>query len=327
MKKTSGASEEKARERQKIVQRVGLVTICVNFILAAGKLTAGFVGKSTAMISDAVHSFSDVISTIIVIIGAKLAGNKADHEHNYGHEKFESIATILLAMVLFATAIALFYAGIKSILAASASDRTFTPPTAVALTAAIVSIVVKGWMYFYTVFYARKIASQALKADAWHHLSDSLSSVGSFIGILGAMLGVFVLDGIATLVISLLIGKVSIDIVLQVIRQLTDHAASDETVAKIKKIIADDEQVLRLDDLKTRICGSVIYVDAEIAVDRSLNIVEAHAIAQTVHDQIERELGVVKHVNVHVNPYLAEETDESAEQEIPPEPPQDAADV
>lgn len=309
-KRQRGAAAAEGGQRLKIIKKVGLCTIAVNVLLAVGKLVAGFVGSSTAMISDAVHSFSDVFSTVIVMIGARLAGNKADKDHNYGHEKFESVATIMLAMILFATAAALFYAGVKSVLAASSADASFTPPTAIALGAAIVSIVVKGAMYVYTIFYARKIASQALKADAWHHLSDALSSVGSFVGILGAMLGAYVLDGVATLVISLLICKVSVDIALQVVHQLTDHAAPEETVAMIEKLIEGDKRVLRLDDLKTRISGSVIYVDAEIAVDSALNIVQAHAIAQDVHDGIERELGQVKHVNVHVNPYFPDGKDD-----------------
>ena len=243
----------------KIINKVAIVTIVVNLVLAVGKFLAGIFGHSTAMISDAVHSSSDVLSTLIVLVGARIAVKNEDKDHNYGHDKFESIASILLAMLLFATALALGWTGIKSI-AAAAKGGGFVKPTLAALIAAIVSIVVKEGMYWYTIYYAKKIDSQALKADAWHHRSDAFSSVAGFVGILGAMLGVYVLEGIATVLIALLIIKVSYDIVKIVLRQLTDHAAPEELVGKIYKTINDDEDVKNVALLKTRISGSIIYV-------------------------------------------------------------------
>lgn len=286
----------------KIINKVAIVTIIVNLVLAIGKFLAGILGHSTAMISDAVHSSSDVLSTLIVLIGARIAVKNEDKDHNYGHDKFESIASILLAMLLFATGLALGWTGIKSIINA-AKGGDFVKPTIAALIAAIVSIVVKEGMYWYTIYYAKKLDSQALKADAWHHRSDAFSSVAGFVGILGAMLGVYVLEGVATVLIALLIVKVSYDIVKVVIRQLTDHAAPEELVSKIYKTINDDEDVKNIDLLKTRISGSIIYVEAEIAVDRTLNIVEAHDIAQRVHDKIESSFEEVRHIVIHVNPY------------------------
>lgn len=289
----------------KIINKVAIVTIVVNLILSIGKLIAGIVGNSTAMISDAVHSGSDVLSTFIVLIGARIAVKSEDRDHNYGHDKFENIASIILAMMLFATALALGYAGIQSII--SVTKGEFVKPSYIALVAAIVSIVVKEGMYWYTIYYAKKLDSQALKADAWHHRSDAFSSIASFAGILGAILGVFVLEGIATLLIAVLIIKVSYDIVKVVIKQLTDHAAPEELVSRIYKTIDEDQDVKNIDVLKTRISGSIIYVDAEIAVDSSLNIVDAHEIAERVHDKIESEFKEVKHIAIHVNPYFGEE--------------------
>ena len=286
----------------KIINKVAIVTIVVNLVLAVGKFLAGIFGHSTAMISDAVHSSSDVLSTLIVLVGARIAVKNEDKDHNYGHDKFESIASILLAMLLFATALALGWTGIKSI-ADAAKGGEFVKPTLAALIAAIVSIVVKEGMYWYTIYYAKNLDSQALKADAWHHRSDAFSSVAGFVGILGAMLGVYVLEGIATVLIALLIIKVSYDIVKIVLRQLTDHAAPEELVGKIYKTINDDEDVKNVDLLKTRISGSIIYVEAEIAVDRELSIVEAHDIAQRVHDKIETTFEEVRHIVIHVNPY------------------------
>ena len=287
----------------KIINKVAIVTIVVNLILAIGKFLAGIFGKSTAMISDAVHSSSDVLSTLIVLVGARIAVKNEDKDHNYGHDKFESIASIMLAMLLFATALGLGYTGIKDIILASKEDDNYVKPTLLALIAAIVSIVVKEGMYWYTIFYAKKLDSQALKADAWHHRSDAFSSIAGFVGILGAMLGVYVLEGIATVLIALLIVKVSYDIVKVVIRQLTDHAAPEELVSKIYKTINEGGDGKNIDLLKTRISGSIIYVEAEIAVDSALNIIEAHAIAQRVHDKIEETFEEVKHIVIHVNPY------------------------
>lgn len=297
----------------KIINKVAIVTIVVNLILSIGKFVAGIVGNSTAMVSDAVHSASDVLSTFIVLIGARIAVKSEDRDHNYGHDKFENIASIILAMMLFATALALGYAGIQSII--SATKGEFVKPSYIALVAAIVSIVVKEGMYWYTIYYAKKLDSQALKADAWHHRSDAFSSVASFVGILGAILGALVLEGIATLLIAVLIIKVSYDIVKVVIKQLTDHAAPEELVSKIYKTIDDDEDVKNIDVLKTRISGSIIYVDAEIAVDSSLNIVDAHAIAERVHDKIEQDFKEVRHIAIHVNPYFGEEKQEETFEE------------
>ncbi|MDE5617205.1 MAG: cation diffusion facilitator family transporter [Clostridia bacterium] len=289
----------------KTINKVATVTIVVNLLLAVGKFVAGFVGNSTAMISDAVHSASDVASTVIVLIGARIAVKNEDKDHNYGHDKFESIASIILAMMLFATALMLGYAGIKSVI--NATKGEFVKPSYVALVAAIVSVVVKEGMYWYTIFYAKKLDSQALKADAWHHRSDAFSSIAGFVGILGAILGALVLEGIATVLIALLIIKVSYDIVKVVLRQLTDHAASDELYGKIYKTINEDKDVKNIDLLKTRISGSIIYVEAEIAVDSTLNIVDAHEIAQRVHDNIESTFEEVRHIVIHVNPFFENE--------------------
>lgn len=297
----------------KIINKVAIVTIVVNLVLSIGKFVAGIVGNSTAMVSDAVHSASDVLSTFIVLIGARIAVKSEDRDHNYGHDKFENIASIILAMMLFATALALGYAGIQSII--SATKGEFVKPSYIALVAAIVSIVVKEGMYWYTIYYAKKLDSQALKADAWHHRSDAFSSVASFIGILGAILGVLVLEGIATLFIAVLIIKVSYDIVKVVIKQLTDHAAPEELVGRIYKTIDEDKDVMNIDVLKTRISGSIIYVDAEIAVDSSLNIVDAHAIAERVHDKIEQDFKEVRHIAIHVNPYFGEQKKEESFEE------------
>lgn len=283
-----------------LAMRVSLVTVVINLILAAGKIAAGIIGGSGAMISDGVHSASDVFTTIIVIIGIAVSRKKADSSHQYGHERLECVASILLAATLFATGIGIAYTATGNIF--SGNYATLTVPTLLPLLAAIVSIVVKEWMYWYTRGAAKILSSGALMADAWHHRSDALSSVGSFIGILGARLGYPVLDSVASFVICIFIVKAAYDIFRDSIAKLTDRACDGETEAEIRKLIMEQEGVIELDDLKTRLFGSRIYIDVEISADGSQSLSQAHEIAEKVHDAIEGAFHNVKHCMVHVNP-------------------------
>lgn len=288
------------KANEKIAMRVSRNTIIGNFSLSAFKLAAGLIGHSAAMLSDAVHSLSDVLSTIVVIIGVKLANQKADKEHPYGHERFESVAAILLAAILGATGLAIGYGGLRTIL--SGNYEAISIPGMLALFAAIVSIVVKEGMYWYTRAAAKKIHSGALMADAWHHRSDALSSIGSFAGILGARIGFPILDSVACLIICLFIEKAAIDIFRDAISKMTDHACSDETEAQLRTVILAQPEVLGIDLLQTRIFGDKIYVDVEIRADADSPLHITHDIAHRVHDAIETEFSTVKHCMVHVNP-------------------------
>lgn len=173
----------------------------------------------------------------------------------------------------------------------------------IALIAAVISIIVKEAMYWYTRNVAKKINSGALMADAWHHRSDSLSSIGSFIGILGARFGFLILDSIASIIISLFVIKAGVDIFIETIRKMTDEACDEETVTKIYKVIENECGVKRIDDVKTRKFGNKIYVDVEISADGEKTLFETHKIAENVHNSIEKEIQFVKHCMVHVNPY------------------------
>ena len=286
----------------KIINKVAIVTIVVNLVLAIGKFLAGIFGNSTAMISDAVHSSSDVLSTLIVLIGARIAVKNEDKDHNYGHDKFESIASILLAMLLFATALALGYTGIKDIISATKGDEEYVKPTMLALIAAIVSIVVKEGMYWYTIFYAKKLDSQALKADAWHHRSDALSSVGALIGIAGARMGFPISDPLASVVICFFIEKAAFEIFRDAVDKMVDKACDEETEQQLKECALSQEGVLGVDLLHTRVFGNMIYVDIEIRADGNETLRRAHGIAERVHDSIEKNFPKVKHIMVHVNP-------------------------
>lgn len=287
-------------EFQRVANKVSFVTIIGNILLSVMKLIAGFIAHSNAMISDAIHSASDVFSTFVVIIGIKLASKKADKEHPYGHERLECVAAIVLSMVLFITGFGIGNAALKNI--TSGDYNNIAVPGILALVAAIVSIVSKEAMYWYTRYNAKRIDSSALMADAWHHRSDAFSSIGALIGIAGARLGFPIMDSIASLIIFVFIIKAAYDIFKDAIDKMVDHACDDDTVNQIRECVMKHEDVLGIDMLQTRIFGNKIYVDLEIATDGSYTLSKAHTIAESVHDDIEKSFPKVKHIMVHVNP-------------------------
>lgn len=293
-------SKEISTEKQ-IAMKISVVSIFANIALSLIKLFAGFFAHSSAMISDAVHSASDVFSTIIVILGIQIASKKSDKKHQYGHERFECVASVILADVLMLTGFAIGYTGLKTIL--SGHYDTLAIPGILALFAAILSIVVKEAMFWYTRNGAKKINSGALMADAWHHRSDALSSIGAFIGILGSRLGFPILDAVASIVICLFILKAAFEIFKDAFDKMVDASCDEKTVAQIRETVANQNGVLRIDSIMTRQFGNKAYVDVEIAVEGSLSLVDAHGIAEHVHHAIEEHFPTVKHCMVHVNPY------------------------
>lgn len=287
-------------EFQRVANKVSLITIAGNMILSALKLFAGIKAHSSAMISDAIHSASDVFSTFVVIIGIKLASKKSDKEHPYGHERIECIAALLLAVVLFITGFGIGIDALKNIL--NGNYNNLQVPGILALIAAIISIVSKEGMYWYTRYYAKKIDSSALMADAWHHRSDAFSSIGALIGIGGARLGFSIMDSLASLVIFVFIAKAAFDIFKDAMDKMVDHSCDEETEHKIYDCIIKNESVKDIDLLQTRIFGNKIYVDVEIQVEASYTLQKAHEIAENIHDDIEQNFPKVKHIMVHVNP-------------------------
>ena len=284
---------------KQIAMRVSIVSVAVNMLLSVLKLAAGLIAHSGAMVSDAVHSASDVFSTFVVMIGVHMASKEADEEHPYGHERMECVAAIVLAAVLFATGLAIGYAGLNQLLGGYEEIKA---PGALALLAAVVSIGVKEWMYWYTVLAAKKINSGALKADAWHHRSDALSSVGALFGIAGARMGYPVLDCVASVVICAFVIKAAYDIFKDAVDKMLDTACDKDTVKKLQKIILNQPGVLGISKLTTRIFGSKVYVDVEIEADGDMTLRAAHEVAENVHHAIERGASDVKHCMVHVNP-------------------------
>ncbi len=286
-------------QRLKITAHVGKITIIANVILSLLKILAGLIANSGAMLADGIHTLSDVATTFAVIIGMKMSSKPDDSDHPYGHEKIEAVVSKLLAILLAITAIGIGYSGIKNIVL-----KNFSRPGTLALIAAIISIAVKEWMYHYTVKAANKIESPSLKADAWHHRSDALSSIGTLVGIGGAMLGIEILDPIASIVVCIMIIRVSVEIYIQAYNQLIDKSAGADILNKIKYIITNVNGVCSIDDIKTRIHGTRIFADVEISVNGNISVYDGHKIAQNVHDKIETEIPDIKHCMVHVNPYI-----------------------
>ena len=299
-KTTTRKNNTNENDFQKVANRVSMITIIGNITLSVIKLIAGIIAHSNAMISDAVHSASDVFSTIVVIIGIKLASKKSDKEHPYGHERLECVAAIVLAIVLFITGLGIGMEALKNIV--SGDYENLMVPGILALIAAILSIVAKEGMYWYTRYYAKKIDSSALMADAWHHRSDAFSSIGALIGIGGARLGFPIMDSIASLVIFVFIVKAAFDIFKDAMDKMVDHSCDEAMEKQLRDCIMRNDKVLGLDLLQTRIFGNKIYVDVEIQADGSLTLREGHKIAEAVHDDIERTFPKVKHIMVHVNP-------------------------
>ena len=300
--------ETAATDGRKIAMRVSKVSIGVNIALSAFKLAAGLAAHSGAMISDAVHSASDVFSTVIVMIGVTVSAKKSDKEHPYGHERMECVASILLSVVLFATGVGIGVQGVKKIAADSLGNAVI--PGRAALAAAVISILVKEWMYWYTRGAAKKIHSGVLMADAWHHRSDALSSIGAFAGILGARLGFPVLDPLASVVICVFIGKAAWDIFQDAMNKMVDKACDDRTIQQIRQVVLENPGVEKIDTIRTRMFGVRAYVDMEIAADENLTLRQAHRIAEDVHNRVEEQFPEVKHCMVHVNPLTQREIKE-----------------
>lgn len=290
----------KGKSGRQIAMQVSVISIAVNLLLSVFKLIAGIFGRSSAMISDAVHSASDVFSTLIVMVGVTVSNKASDENHQYGHERLECVASLILAAILALTGLGIGIKGVEQII--NGGYDTLKVPGGIALAAAVISIVVKEWMFWFTRGAARKIDSGSLMADAWHHRTDALSSIGSFIGILGARLGFPIMDPLASVVICIFIVKAAFDIFRDSVEKMVDTSCEEEVIEKMRKVILDQEGVLKIDVLKTRMFGSKIYVDIEIGADAAQTLREAHDIAESVHDAIEEEFGAVKHCMVHVNP-------------------------
>lgn len=294
---SKGDAEVAARNRT--VAKLSAVGVAGNVLLAVFKLVAGILGNSMALVSDAVHSASDVLATAVAYVGDRIARRAADENHPYGHERFEQLASAILALILASVGIGIGVAGVQAALAGNPEGDM---PGILAIVAAAVSIAVKEAMFWYTRHGARAIGSDVFMADAWHHRTDALSSVAALIGVGAARLGFPLGDSLASVVICLFILKVAWDVGREAIGKLVDESGGDEINGLIAECAITCEGIDHIDSVVTRRFGSQYYADVEVAMDGSLPLSEAHRRAEQVHAHIEREFPQVKHVTVHVNP-------------------------
>lgn len=290
--------------REQEISRVTWLGMAINAVLTAFKLVAGFVGRSSAMVADGVHSLSDFISDIIILIFLKISSKGRDKNHDFGHGKFETMATFILSIILIVVAAEILAGGISKIKAVIAGE-TIATPSMIALIAAAVSILAKEFCYWITVRVGHRVNSPAVIANAWHHRSDALSSVGSMVGI-GAAIFIgnkwVILDPIMGCGISIAIFVVAVKMALPAMKELLDISLPEETENEIVRIASEVEGVTDVHNLKTRRNGPSIIIDAHIMVDHNISIVEAHRIATVVENRLTETYGTGTQISIHIEP-------------------------
>jgi len=295
------------RTREQSIYRVTLLGTLGNIMLCAFKFAAGAVGRSSAMVADAVHSLSDLLTDVIVLVMVRFSSRPRDDEHNYGHGKFETLATAIIGILLFAVGAGLFYYGTRDVWD-FCHGKPLNPPGIIALIAALVSIIVKEGLYHYTMRAGVALKSPAMQANAWHHRSDALSSIGTTSGIAGAILlgpGWAVLDPIAAVAVSLLIMRVAWQLFKPCIDELLEHSLDPETEKKILDILSSEPHVSDVHNLRTRKIGPVSSVEAHVRMPDDMSVKQSHDITRRMEDGLRNLLGEDTYVNIHIEPRSA----------------------
>ena len=290
--------------RTKKAQQVTWIGAVINVILSVCKILAGVVGKSSAMIADGIHSLSDLVTDVIVIVFFRISDAEKDDRHPYGHGKFETFSTFLIALVLFGVGLGIFYGGASKIVSVIQGE-ILPKPQMIAFWAALISIVCKEALFQYTKIVGKQINSQAVIANAWHHRSDAFSSIGVAIGIAGAIfLGDkwVVLDPIAGVIVSLFIIKTAVTLSLPSIQELMEASLPKETVQKIETLIMADSEIKSFHKLRSRKVGEVFIIDVHIQLDNAISLVQAHNIAGALSQRIREEFGNKTQINIHTEP-------------------------
>lgn len=290
--------------REKEIYKITLWGSFVNFLLLVFKFVAGFVGNSAAMIADAVHSLSDFITDIIVILFVRVSSMPKDENHHYGHGKYETLATAIIGVVLFAVGVGILVNAVEAIIDFF-HGKELAAPNIWALGAAAVSIVFKEALYQYTVYKGKNLNSNAVMANAWHHRSDALSSIGTLLGISGAMfLGEKwrVLDPIAAFLVSIFILKVAIELTKASLEELLEKSLPKKTQEKILNIIHSFPEVKSPHNLRTRHIGSNIAIEFHIRMDGNLSLNEVHEITKRMENALKAEFGPLTHIGIHMEP-------------------------
>ena len=293
-----------ATNREKSIYKVTWIGSIVNFLLLVFKFIAGFLGHSSALVADAVHSLSDFATDIIVIVFVKISGKPEDDDHRYGHGKYETLATALIGVALFAVGIGLLVSGATKV-ADVIKGVVLPAPSMIALVAAAVSIVAKEILYRYTVRVGKNLNSQAVVANAWHHRSDAFSSIGTLIGIGGAILlgeKWRILDPLAAIVVSAFIIKVAADLLKPCVDELLERSLPAETEKRILDIIASFPEVSSPHHLRTRRIGNHIAIEVHLRMDGKTSLEDAHTVATNVERHLKAEFGPDTHIGIHMEP-------------------------
>lgn len=291
-------------DREKQIRNITLWGSLVNVVLTVCKIVAGILGRSAAMVADGIHSLSDLMSDVVILIFVHLSSKERDCDHDFGHGKYETLATVIVSLILLVVGAELMAGGVKSIISI-ANGETVANPGWIALIAAVVSILAKEGIYQATMAVSRKVESQALVANAWHHRSDALSSIGSLLGIGGAMLlgnKWSMLDPIASCLISIAIIVIAVKMSIPCIKDLLEASLPEDVEQRIISLAKSVEGVNDIHELKTRKNGSSKIIDAHIVVDPEISITKAHDIATEVEQQLIKEFGPQTQISLHMEP-------------------------
>lgn len=295
---------EAVSKREKEIFKVTWIGSVVNLLLLVFKFVAGIVGHSAAMIADAVHSLSDFITDIVVVVFVHISGKPADESHDYGHGKYETLATAIIGVILFFVGVGIFVNGVTDIVE-SIGGKQLESPRLLALAAAALSIVFKELLYRYTIYKGKNLNSQAVLANAWHHRSDALSSVGTFVGIGGAIcLGKRwrILDSLAAVVVSLFIVKVAVQLLKPCVDELLERSLPVDVEERIREIILSYPDVSSPHHLRTRRIGNHIAIEVHIRMDGTTPLSKAHSIASEIESGLKDEFGKDTHIGIHMEP-------------------------
>lgn len=290
--------------RDRRIYKVTLTGSIVNMVLLVMKFVAGILGNSAAMVADAVHSLSDFLTDIVVLAFVKLSSKPADHDHDYGHGKYETVATSIIGMALVIVAVMLGWNGVEKIIQAIKGEQLESPGI-IAFVAAICSILLKEWVFRITRKVALEVNSQALEANAWHHRSDALSSIGTAIGIGGAVMlgnGWALLDPLAAIVVSVLIFVTAFRLLRQASGELLEESLPRETENKIEQIVYQDPLAKDVHNLHTRRIGSIIAIEMHLRLPGDISLSESHAHATEIEKRLRKEFGDCTHIMLHIEP-------------------------
>ncbi len=286
------------RERADAASKTALVGAAVNLVLSAVKIAAGFLGQSQALVADGIHSVSDLLSDGLVLIAGRHAAQGPDSDHPYGHARYESVATLVLGLLLTAVAIGIGWDAVHRLF----SPESLLQPHALALSAAAASIAVKEWLYWWTLAHAKRVRSELLRANAWHHRSDAISSVVVFVGILGTMAGLPYLDAIAAFVVALMILQIAWELGWSAVSELVDTGLDAQRLAAVRDTIGSVGGVRDIHMLRTRLHGGQASADVHVLVDPQVSVSEGHMISLLVERRLKREIDEIADVTVHIDP-------------------------